>query len=56
MTNFSSIYKWFQVDFGGSEEGVVRHLLLYAEGELADALKTYRNGLNDDYDWSLNEE
>ena len=52
----SSIYKWFQVDFGGSEEGVVKHLLQYAEGGLVDALKTYNNGLNDDYDWSLNEE
>lgn len=52
----SSIYKWFQVDFGGSKAGVVKHLLLYAEGGLADALRSYDNGLHDDYDWSLNEE
>lgn len=52
----SSIYKWFQADFGGTDEGVVRHLLQYAEGELADALRTYSNGLRDDYDWRLNKE
>lgn len=52
----SSIYKWFQVDFGGSSQEVVKHLLQYAEGELANALRTYNNGLNDDYDWRLNAE
>ncbi len=51
----SSIYTWFQVDFGGSSQGVVNHLLQYAEGGLADALRTYNNGLEDDYDWRLNE-
>ncbi len=52
----SSIYKWFQVDFGGSKAGVIQHLLLYAEGGLADALRNYDNGLYDDYNWSLNQE
>ena len=52
----SSIYKWFQADFGGSDAGVVKHLLHYAEGTLADALRTYNNGLHDEYDWRLNEE
>jgi hypothetical protein len=50
----SSIYKWFQVDFGGSEEGVIAHLKKYAEGELAGILRTYSNGLRYDYDWNLN--
>lgn len=52
----SSIYTWFQVDFGGSSQEVVKHLLQYAEGGLADALQTYTNGLDDEYDWRLNEE
>ncbi len=52
----SSIYNWFRVDFGDSEEGVVKHLRQYAEGDLADALRTYNKGLRDNYDWSLNEE
>jgi hypothetical protein len=52
----SSIYTWFQADFGGSDQGVVKHLLQYAEGELAAALQSYDNGLNNEYDWRLNEE
>lgn len=51
----SSIYKWFQVDFGGSEQGVIKHLLHYAEDGLADSLRTYNGGFRDEYDWSLNE-
>ncbi|MDW7773634.1 MAG: DUF547 domain-containing protein [Desulfobulbaceae bacterium] len=51
----SSIYKWFQVDFGGSEEGVIKHLRQYAEDDLADSLQAYDKGLRDDYDWSLND-
>jgi len=50
----SSIYKWFQVDFGGSEEAVVQHLRQYAEEGLAKVLQTYKDGVSDDYDWRLN--
>jgi hypothetical protein len=50
----SSIYKWFQVDFGGSEEGVIEHLLQYAEDGLAAVLQTYDKGLRYEYDWKLN--
>jgi len=52
----SSIYKWFKVDFGGSNESVVKHLLQYSEGELAEALRNYNKGFNYDYDWSLNKQ
>jgi len=52
----SSIYKWFQVDFGGSKTGVVKHLSLYAETKLADSLRGDNNSLHYDYDWKLNEE
>ncbi len=55
VLHVSSIYKWFQVDFGGSEAGVIKHLRQYAKGGLADALRTYSGGLRDDYDWSLND-
>ena len=51
----SSIYKWFQVDFGGSEEGVINHLQKYATDNLANTLKTYKKGLRFDYDWGLNQ-
>jgi len=51
----SSIYVWFQEDFGGNKRGVIKHLLQYAEDDLADALRTYDKRLYDYYDWSLNE-
>lgn len=51
----SSIYDWFQEDFGGSQAGVLKHLRRYAEPELAEQLKG-RSGYDDHaYDWSLNE-
>jgi len=50
----SSIYKWFQVDFGDSEQGVITHLLQYAQGNLADKLRLHKNNLSYDYEWSLN--
>jgi hypothetical protein len=50
----SSIYVWFQEDFGGSAEGLMEHWLKYANKVLADALKNYSGGLEHDYDWRLN--
>lgn len=50
----SSIYQWFQSDFGGSEKGVLDHARKYAD----DALKAKLSGKNSiqsyGYDWSLN--
>ena len=51
----SSIYKWFQSDFGGSEQMVIEHLLLYAQGDLAHTLRSYKGRLRFAYDWELNE-
>jgi hypothetical protein len=51
----SSIYKWFHVDFGGSEEGVIQHLLKYAEEPLSGALRGFRGKIEYHYDWNLNE-
>jgi len=51
----SSIYDWFQIDFGGSEEGVRQHLLKYAGPERAAYLKTGKVHFSYAYDWSLNE-
>jgi hypothetical protein len=50
----SSIYVWFQEDFGGSAEGLMEHWKKYAEKALADALENYSGGLEHDYDWRLN--
>jgi hypothetical protein len=51
----SSIYTWFQEDFGGSEAGVVEHLLRHAEPELAEQLKGFEGGFDYEYDWDLND-
>ncbi len=51
----SSIYDWFQVDFGGDEEGVRQHLLMYAASDRADYLKAGKSDFSYAYDWALNE-
>ena len=50
----SSIYDWFQADFGGSAKGVVEHLRKYAEPPLRKRLEGYSGSLDHHYDWSLN--
>lgn len=50
----SSIFVWFQEDFGGNAEGLMEHWRRYANGALADALQEYSGGLEHDYDWRLN--
>jgi len=50
----SSIYEWFQADFGGTEAGVLEHLREYAEPELRHRLAE-RTAYDDHrYDWTLN--
>jgi Protein of unknown function, DUF547 len=51
----SSIYVWFQEDFGGSAEGLMEHWAKYADQKLAGALQSYSGGLEHDYDWRLND-
>lgn len=51
----SSIYNWFQVDFGGNEQGVVKHLLAYAAPDLKKRLQAHAGGFSYDYDWRLND-
>jgi len=53
--NLSSIYDWFQADFGGGEAGVLGHLRKYAEPVLAERLKYFKGGTSYDYDWRINE-
>lgn len=50
----SSIYDWFDVDFGGNDAGVIAHLKAYAKGELAGALAGISRIADDSYDWRLN--
>ncbi len=51
----SSIYSWFQEDFGGSEAGVLAHLRRYADAGLAARLETVSSIDDYAYDWNLND-
>jgi hypothetical protein len=51
----SSIYKWFQSDFGGTPGGVIAHLKKYATPELGKKLDKITDSTDDSYDWTLNE-
>jgi hypothetical protein len=51
----SSIYFWFQEDFGDSKEGVINHLELYFTETKIQKLKTLQKGMSHQYDWNLNE-
>lgn len=53
-TVVSSIYVWFQDDFGGDDKGVLAHLRRYAQGALKTQLD-HMGAISDHaYDWSLN--
>ena len=51
----SSIYDWFQEDFGDSETGVIAHLRLYAQPALRAKLDAVTEVYDFDYDWTLND-
>ena len=50
----SSIFEWYQGDFGGTDQGVIAHMRQYAEGPLAAALAGVDRISGDEYDWNLN--
>ncbi len=50
----SSIYDWFDDDFGGNDAGVIEHLRRYADADLAAALESIERISGDSYDWRLN--
>lgn len=51
----STIYRWYREDFGGSEKGVIDHLLQYAEPALAEQIRTNPDIADHGYNWSLND-
>jgi hypothetical protein len=51
----SSIYSWFEDDFGGSEAGVLEHLKRYAEPALKRKLESITEIGDYGYDWLLND-
>ena len=51
----SSIYHWFQDDFGGGDQGVIAHLKAYAAPDLAMKLEGMSAIDDHGYDWRLND-
>ncbi len=51
----SSIYQWFQADFGGSEAGVLKHATKYADADLKARLFGKSDIAGFGYDWALND-
>lgn len=50
----SSIFSWFNADFGGNDRAVLAHLLNYASAPLAEKLRAVSAITYQDYDWRLN--
>ena len=51
----SSLYRWNMEDFGGSDRGIIHHLMAYAAPELAMALQKFDRIHGDGFDWRLND-
>lgn len=51
----SSIYEWFNEDFGGNDAGVIEHLKQYAKMPRRDALASKSKVAGHFYDWQLND-
>lgn len=51
----SSIYRWYQDDFGGSDRAVINHLMAYAEPGLAMSLQQFEEIVGDRFEWRLND-
>lgn len=51
----SSIYDWFQADFGGSAKGVLAHAKAFADPALKQQLESITTIASFGYDWSLND-
>jgi len=51
----SRIYEWYTEDFGGNTQGVIQHLLAYADIDLAQRLQSIATIHHYTYNWSLND-
>lgn len=51
----SSLYIWYEDDFGGTEHGVIEHLKRWADAQLAERLATVSSIAADHFDRRLND-
>ena len=50
----SSIYNWYQSDFGSNEQDVINHLKYYAKPALRQQLSQFHSISSYEYNWQLN--
>lgn len=50
----SKIYEWYDEDFGGTDEGVIEHLIQYGRKSLDREINRRLGSIKTDYDWNLN--
>ncbi len=55
LLQVSSIYDWFEEDFGGNDRGVIEHLKQFAGPSLTGQLQGISDISDDTYDWRLND-
>lgn len=51
----SSIYHWYKVDFGSTDDALIQHLIAYSTPEQAKRLAMYTGDIDNEYNWSLNQ-
>lgn len=51
----SSLYRWNIEDFGGTDQGIIHHLMAYAAPALAMSLQKFDRISGDGFDWRLND-
>ena len=51
----SKIFDWYLVDFGGSTDNLLKHILEYSEPQFSNMIKHYKGKFEYDYNWQLNE-
>ena len=51
----SKIFDWYLVDFGGSTDNLLKHILEYSEPQFSHMIKHYKGKFEYDYNWQLNE-
>jgi hypothetical protein len=51
----SSIYHWYKVDFGNTDDNLIKHLQKYAKPDLAKSLRGFNGSIDHEYDWKLNQ-
>lgn len=51
----SKIYKWYESDFGGEQQGVLNHIRLYADANTLEKINCQQSIRGYFYDWSLND-